>query len=966
MKAASTFARDRDELLGLLRTRGILYESKTQPVLSRDGQSAKWMLDSLSVSLTPRGAELAGRCLLELLERFQGTQLATFGVTGIPLLQSCVLQSKGRYRGLLVRKERKPHGSRKLIEGAIDPSEPVVILDDSVSSGLSMGQCVERLQEAGLFVEGGLCLVRFGWLGGFSAMQEAGYRMEALYDIWDDFMSAMPDEEMPPKNPTRVMPEVVWASRRAPEGLHPAKLAREVMAEYLRTGKVLRPPSKLDRAHDGRGGIWVSVRPRADVYERHARNGFWHFPGEARASLPHELTLAAHLTAQELAEKVKSPAAALEQSALAVTFFSPLEECTVGELDDERYGIVARSRERLAWMGGALPRMPGITNGWQQLHHARVNNARLEPHEPYLIYRHEVSKVVDEGEAWQPTGVSRAGPSWSDDPRLCGRVASRAREHVLARLRGDEPPGGEPLPESLLPMGVEAIYLTVYSGGRLCGCMGGPVADLDGTLRHLAAASLQDGRFGGAPSAADLDGIAVTVSFLFDRLEMGEAHPAEVIPAVRHAEQALMASRGKRSGLLLPFVAVTANLDGLEYATAVVGKAGLGRRRCNWTRYDCSTWLCAGPEPLQLKHGLPPGTPPASLGEAIARLQPLLTSYLLRHLRKEGEPYLHYEPFADLVSPGLDGPRLAHYAWVLARANRAQAAPVLRQAVNLVVRKLLPSLRPGAGGLWLSRKDEPASISELAFLLLAHCDGAPVGRARAKKLADTLWERIDLHGRIAPFQDPLHDHDAYQDYYPCQALLALGRACEAKLCRVNRVRLERALRYYGHRFRTRRDWGLVSWLPQACGVWYRVTGEPRFATLADEVVSWALTHQQAKSGAFLNDHQPDTPGYTTALYLEGVAAAAAIAAERGDAGARRRYLAACGRGLRFVDRLVYQERDLPLLPNPGWALGGVRCSLVRSEVRIDFVQHALSALLSIAEASRQGRPKTALSPLAGT
>src|SRR3954469_17517671 len=101
------------ELLAMLRERGILYRSSTQPILSRDGASARWMLDSLAVTLSPRGAELAGRCVLELLKRFDGRQIATYGLTGVPILQSCLLQDT-RYRGLLVRKERKQHGSLKL------------------------------------------------------------------------------------------------------------------------------------------------------------------------------------------------------------------------------------------------------------------------------------------------------------------------------------------------------------------------------------------------------------------------------------------------------------------------------------------------------------------------------------------------------------------------------------------------------------------------------------------------------------------------------------------------------------------------------------------------------------------------------------------------------------------------------------------------------------------------------------
>src|SRR5688572_3423401 len=118
-----TFHADRRELLDLLLHDGILHRSESQPVLSRDGSSARWILDSLSVTLQPRGAELAGRTIAALLEHFDGRQLATYGLTGVPLLQSVLLQSRGRYRGLLVRKQQKPHGSLRRIEGPIDPDE---------------------------------------------------------------------------------------------------------------------------------------------------------------------------------------------------------------------------------------------------------------------------------------------------------------------------------------------------------------------------------------------------------------------------------------------------------------------------------------------------------------------------------------------------------------------------------------------------------------------------------------------------------------------------------------------------------------------------------------------------------------------------------------------------------------------------------------------------------------------------
>ena len=216
------------------------------------GSAEPWKLDSLGVTLSTRGAELAGRCLLHLLSRFEGRQLATFGSTGIPLLQSCVLLSKGKYRGIIVRKEREV-GPGKHIEGRIDPSEPVVIISDSVGLESSMEECTAQLEAAGLRVEGGVCLVRFGYETGFSRMVSRGYRMHSLFDIWNDLVSHMPGEEALAPNPTRAFVPHELTAKAAPEGLHPAELARRVIDEALRTGKLAASAEAHQRPVLGRG-----------------------------------------------------------------------------------------------------------------------------------------------------------------------------------------------------------------------------------------------------------------------------------------------------------------------------------------------------------------------------------------------------------------------------------------------------------------------------------------------------------------------------------------------------------------------------------------------------------------------------------------------------------------------------------------------------------------------------------------
>jgi orotate phosphoribosyltransferase len=945
-----SFQSARAELLDLLQHGAILYRSESQPILSRDGTSARWMLDSLAVTLSPRGAELAGRCILELLKRFDGRQIATYGLTGVPILQSCILQDN-RYRGLLVRKERKQHGSLKLIEGLIDPSEPVILIDDSVSSGTCMTEATERLEQAGLRVEGGICLVRFGWHHGYALMQERGYHMEAVYDIWTDFIAHMEDEEQPLANPSKWFPAFEWSTEKAPERLHPAELARLVVSEYLSSKQLLRPPESLDKKYDSSGGAWVSIRSKASVYRRHARGGFWHFPGEISRSAADDVVMASLGTAAGLPageEGLKTVA----ESAFAVTFFSALELCTPGQLDNDRYGIVVRSLERRERMGGALPRMPGIVGEWRQFQHARIKNAKLISFEPYELFRHEVLKVVEPGAKWQPTGVpAPEDVPWHKDKKICGQIVERARDLVLAQLLGRAETTA-PLASDLLPKNVESIYLTIYIDGHLRGCMGQRLRSLDDDLKKIVPSALQDERFA-ERSAINADEVAVTVSFLFDPLVLGQAPPEEVVNYYRHGEQTLMVWQGEKVGLLLPFVASLWNLDPVSFSKSVIQKAGLTEPPYNWCRYDCVTWF-AGSDGTSFTVGgfAVPRNDLPSIKELIERHGKLHLGYLLKHLRDDGSFFSGYQPFQNRLFEAVDVARQAHGAWVLARAYKAFGGEDVKNAAEKVIDSVV---RAGEerGQAPLPDLFNPSdlfypTVAESSFLLLALSNLAENDPRRAlmKDMAEKLWGCIQLpYGRISTHNNPDNPSpEVFQDYFPGQVLLALAVACEQNVSTIDEERLRRSFQYYRHRFRYKRHFGQVTWLLQAFSKWSQVTRKSEFYDMVFEIADWLLGYQQDKTGGFINDHQSDTPGYTTAVYLEGIAAALPLA----DRTRRETYFDALTRSFGFLDRLIIQERDRSILPNLDYALGGLRQGIHYSDIRTDFVQHSLSAILSFA------------------
>jgi hypothetical protein len=341
----------------------------------------------------------------------------------------------------------------------------------------------------------------------------------------------------------------------------------------------------------------------------------------------------------------------------------------------------------------------------------------------------------------------------------------------------------------------------------------------------------------------------------------------------------------------------------------------------------------------------------------LSNLADLFSSYMIKHQKADGSFYESYEPFRNRLHEGLIPPRAAHGAWVLARAANVLEKLELKQAAEKAVDFLLKNMRVGEFGTWLEFSGHTPSVSEIAFLVLALCE-FPKGNYRRKlvrSLAETLWASIDRHGRIATHRNTKEVSEVHQDYAPGQVLLALAAAAASGLTEINQFSLNSSFRYYRHRFRYNRDFGQVSWLMQAFSRWWQIQPDPEFANLVFEIGDWVLEFQSEKDGSFLTGHQSDTPGFTSAVYLEGLGAAAGISKDA-------KYRAACMRGMQFLNRLTIQPGYAPVLPNSDLAIGGLRQSLYTSFVRLDFVQHALSSVLE-QYALSSARDSLALTPM---
>lgn len=180
----------RNELIALLREHSLVLGEVT---LS-SGAKASYYIDARRTVMRPEGLKAAGSLIALKAKELGATAVGGPVMAAIPLACAAIAVPEGAdLGGFFVRKERKAHGLQRWVEGAAEPGDRVLVVEDTVTTGGSTLSAIERIREEGFEVAGVLAVVDRLAGGGERLAAEAGAPYETLTTI-DDIYPERPDK----------------------------------------------------------------------------------------------------------------------------------------------------------------------------------------------------------------------------------------------------------------------------------------------------------------------------------------------------------------------------------------------------------------------------------------------------------------------------------------------------------------------------------------------------------------------------------------------------------------------------------------------------------------------------------------------------------------------------------------------------------------------------------------------------
>lgn len=156
-------------------------------IILSSGKLSSYYVDSKLTTFDAEGISLIGKIVFEIIKKKKPCVTAIGGLTmgADPIAISTIIAALANsvsLKAFSVRKEPKTYGKKKLIEGNLETSDNVVILDDVITTGSSTIKAIDAVREFGANIVMVVALVD-RCEGGTEKIRSMGYDVQALFNV---------------------------------------------------------------------------------------------------------------------------------------------------------------------------------------------------------------------------------------------------------------------------------------------------------------------------------------------------------------------------------------------------------------------------------------------------------------------------------------------------------------------------------------------------------------------------------------------------------------------------------------------------------------------------------------------------------------------------------------------------------------------------------------------------------------
>ncbi len=167
---------------GLLSIKAVFLRPQ-EPFTWASGIKSPIYCDNRLVLSSPEVRELVESGIAETVKRYYPEAVSLMGTSTAGIAHAAIAAYKLGLPMGYVRGNAKDHGRNNRIEGKLDAGDKVVVIEDLISTGGSVLECVEALREAGAEVLGIVSIFTYGMKKGIERLSEAKVEAHSLSDL---------------------------------------------------------------------------------------------------------------------------------------------------------------------------------------------------------------------------------------------------------------------------------------------------------------------------------------------------------------------------------------------------------------------------------------------------------------------------------------------------------------------------------------------------------------------------------------------------------------------------------------------------------------------------------------------------------------------------------------------------------------------------------------------------------------